>query len=576
MKPLIGPNTFALCVLLFASGMLFMSYSQSLSGKIIDEKGLDIKGAIVQLANASLSDTSGDDGTWTITVPTHIEPFVRRLLLPAPVLKSTTIYFAVNKKDMPVKASVYSVSGRLMYHTVDSKLAPGFYSMQLLKNALSPDIYLLRLRIGAETRHFKLMVTGRIAPRSGISLRTSADKQQTEQLKKMAVVIDTVKVSKAGYEPAAVPISSYGEGPLTITLKAYVPAYHLNPPDPCYNQWYVKNCVPGDPNSACGGKCRVANACNPPEDPNKADLPKTFVCPRFMLYSPEMLQAAKDDATLYGWDNNGEPPFVYGVVGHDADIGGLDNGESSCCQCYQIVYVTPEPSSPKPPDLPYPKPLIVQSFNTQASGPKGFDVFMAAGGYGAFNACYNDPAFSGTTKFNEFMYDKYPYQNPGSGGISFLRYQECIKGWPPTIDGVLSAVCQEKIKQMCNQAVMNASAEITEYTRHSCIQCNQLTSLYHQNWDVMAKRVRCPQNLTRVTGCRLQEDQLPLPLQQVQTPAQAQANGTFATGYHTTTMQDCCKPTCAWSDWTVGKNLPVDGEWNSFYSCDKNGKPITK
>jgi hypothetical protein len=295
-----------------------------------------------------------------------------------------------------------------------------------------------------------------------------------------------------------------------------------------------------------------------------------------MLFSTEMTQAAKDDAVLYGWGDSDDPPFNYGVVGHDADVGGLDDGESSCCQCYQIVYVKPEPSSPQPPDLPYPKPLIVQSFNTAASGPKGFDVFMGAGGYGAFNSCYNDPAFSNTTKFNEFIYDKFPYQNPGSGGISFLRYPECIKGWPPTIDGVLSTACQEKIKQMCDQALVNASAQVTEDTRRSCIICNQLESLYHQNWDVMVKRVRCPENLTRVTGCRLKEEKLPLPLPAVQTPSQAKTNGTFKDGYHTTTMQDCCKPTCAWTDWTVGKKLPVDGEWNSFYSCDKNGKPFTK
>lgn len=54
------------------------------------------------------------------------------------------------------------------------------------------------------------------------------------------------------------------------------------------------------------------------------------------------------------------------------------------------------------------------------------------------------------------------------------------------------------------------------------------------------------------------------------------AEGTFRGGYHTTTMQDCCKPTCAWADWTEKYDLPVDGEWNSFYSCDKNGEPITK
>lgn len=579
MKSVIKMKINGLCMLLFASGFIFLSHSQSLSGKVIDEKGAGVKGALIHISNASLSDTSGDDGTWNITVSGTIEPLVRRILLPAPVLKGATLYFAINDKNKLVKVSVYTLSGRLLYNAVERKLAPGFYSLNPLVQSLTHNIYAVRFQIGEETTYFKLLGTKDPAQPYGVALlnhSTNSDMTTVGKLEKRKVVIDTVKVSKAGYEPAAVPINSYSDGPLIITLKAYVPAYHLNPPNPCYNQFYVKDCIPGDPNSACGGDCRVANSCSPPEDASKADLPKTFICPRFMLYSTEMLQAAKDDAALYGWGDGEEPPFNYGVVGHDADVGGLDDGNSSCCQCYQIIYETPEPSSPKPPDLPYPKPLIVQSFNTAASGPKGFDVFMGAGGYGAFNSCYKDPEFSNTTKFDEFIYDKFPYQNPGSGGISFLRYTECIKGWPPTIDGVLSAACQEKIKEMCNQALVNASEQVTEDTRRSCIMCNQLGSLYHQNWQVIVKRVRCPENLTRVTGCRLKEDRLPLPLPKVQTPSDAKADGTFASGYHTTTMQDCCKPTCAWADWTSGYKLPVDGEWNSFYSCDKNGKPFTK
>jgi hypothetical protein len=562
------------CILLFALGVLFSSYSQTLSGRVIDEKGVGIEGASVKLANAGLSVTSGANGAWSITVSSGIEPAVRKWLLPAPTIKGATLYFAVIDKDEQVTIGVYALSGKLMNHEVNRKLAPGFYSLNPLEQPLNPAIYVIQFRIGNKTTCFKLLVKDR-QDKSGVSLLNKTN-TAAEGLEKRMVVMDTVKVSKAGYAPAAVPISSYESGPLTITLNTLVPAYYLNPPNPCYNRFYVDSCIPGDPQSKCGGNCSVANACSPPEDPSKANLPKTFICPRFMLYSTEMLQAAKDDAALYGWGNADDPPFNYGVVGHDPDVGGLDDVQSSCCQCYQIIYVTPEPSSPQPPDLPYPKSLVVQSFNTAAGGPKGFDLFMGAGGYGAFNSCYKDPAFANTSKFGEFIYDNYPYQNPGGGGISFLRYPECIKGWPPTVDGVLSFACQEKIKQMCDQALVNASAQITDDTRRSCIETNKPASLYHQNWQVMVKRVRCPDNLTRVTGCRLKEEKLPLPLPAVQTPADAKANGAFRDGYHTTTMQDCCKPTCAWADWTVGYKLPVDGEWNSFYSCDKNGKPITK
>ncbi|MBN1576184.1 MAG: carboxypeptidase regulatory-like domain-containing protein [Chitinispirillaceae bacterium] len=564
-----------LCILLFASGVFFLSYS--LTGRVIDINGSGIEGAFVELVSAALSATSGTDGAWTIPVVGGIPPILRNRLLPVPVLRGATLHFVVGDDDENVGISVHALDGRFMYDAVNRKLAAGFYRLNPLDRSLGAGMYALRVRIGAETAHLRLPVLRGMNTR-GISLSNATGTASAGRLEKRTVVIDTVRVSKAGYASAVRPVSSY-EDSITITLDTLAPAYHLPPPHPCYNRFNVENCIKGDPNSACGGNCTVANSCSPPESQDKASLPKTFICPRFMLFSTEMLQAAKDDAKLYGWGDNEDPPFNYAVVGHDPDVGGLDDVQSSCCQCYQIIYVKPEPSSPQPPELPYPKPLIVQSFNTAASGPKGFDVFMGAGGYGAFNACYDDPAFGNTSNFDEFIYDGYPYQNPGGGGISFLRYpEECLEGWPPTVEAVQSSECQDKIKQLCDQALVKSSTQITEDTRRSCIETNKVESLYHQNWEVMVKRVRCPDNLSRVTGCRLKEEKLPLPHPEVQTPADAKANGTFREGYHTTTMQDCCKPTCAWADWVVGPNykLPADGEWNSFYSCDKNGVPITK
>ena len=58
----------------------------------------------------------------------------------------------------------------------------------------------------------------------------------------------------------------------------------------------------------------------------------SFMCARSMVFSPEMIQAAFHD---WGMDN---PPFVYGVVGHDPDVGGVDDSSNTCCQCYQLVF----------------------------------------------------------------------------------------------------------------------------------------------------------------------------------------------------------------------------------------------
>lgn len=561
--------------ILLLTGTMFKPCS--LTGSVTNASKLPVEGAVVELAVAKKSVTTGQDGTWKIVVTSGIGQGVRNKVLPVPVLRGSMLHFAVCKESEAVNVGIFTLDGRFLFNAFDAKLGAGFYRLNMIRQPLAPATYAVRLRVGSEVTCLKCAVSP-ASNTPGTLLLTGKDEDVpvAAKLVKRKVVLDTLRVTKAGYALAVLPVTSYDDS-IPVVLTALAPSYYLDPPNPCYNKFYVDSCIPGDPTSKCGGNCRVANSCSPPEDISKADLPKTFICPRFMLFSSAMLQAAQDDARLYGWGNGDDAPFNYGVVGHDPDVGGVDDIQSSCCQCYQIVFVKPEPSSPQPPELPYPKPLIVQSFNTAASGPKGFDVFMGAGGYGAFNSCYKDPAFGNTTKFNEFIYDEYPYQNPGSGGISFLRCQECLgSAWPPTAAALQSEACQKKIEQLCNQAKSNASQEVTDDTRRSCIETNKLLSLYHQNWEVMVKRVRCPDNLTRVTGCRLKEEKLPLPLPTVQTPDDAKTNGTFRDGYHTTTMQDCCKPTCAWTDWTVGYKLPVDGEWNSFYSCDKTGTPITK
>jgi hypothetical protein len=291
-----------------------------------------------------------------------------------------------------------------------------------------------------------------------------------------------------------------------------------------------------------------------------------------MLFSPEMEAAVKDDTASNGWGDPNDPPFHYAVVGHDPDTAGVDQGlnQGTCCQCYQLVFESGEqPGS----DIPPPKPLIVQSFNTQAGGPKAFDVFMGAGGLGAFNACYDDPAIANTSRGGEFLFDNYPSEADGTfnGGVKPLRYAQCQSNGIVTALSIASQTCQSLIQQQCGQITSNRSQSVTNTARTSCIRSNQAESFYHQNWHVRAKRVECPAALTRVTGCALSPQGLPSADPSVQNVALA--DSTFQSGYHITSMSDCCKPTCAWTD---NVNEPIEGAFRSFYSCDASGVPITQ
>ena len=311
----------------------------------------------------------------------------------------------------------------------------------------------------------------------------------------------------------------------------------------------------------CGGSCE---ACIPYPDPPLEDNAGArsaceangtgFMCAQSMVFSPHMVQAAKDDF------DTSDPPFVYGVVGHDPDPGGVDgqssNYSSTCCQCYQLVFKGPRDAAVS---VPLPKPMIVQAFNTYAGGPTAFDIFMAVGGHGNFNGCTE----------NGRQYSGYPDTGGDwSGGVRATRYSQCsANGY--TAESIGSAQCQDYVASQCEE--IEAAEPTQSISRESCVATNRVDTHYHMNWNVVVKRVECPENLTRVTGCRLNAQGLPEADPEIDTVAEAMANDFRDSDYHTTTMQDCCRPTCAWPDNTENTQAP----YSLFYSCDQEGNPYT-
>jgi hypothetical protein len=304
-----------------------------------------------------------------------------------------------------------------------------------------------------------------------------------------------------------------------------------------------------------------------------------------MLFSPEMKQAAIDD---------GNTGFNYAVVGHDVDRGGIDgDANSTCCQCYQLVFAYPSPvndrqaqanpDNPNPPasGIPVPPPLIVQSFNTAATA-KTFDIYMAGGGFGANNAC--GPNQQPQSRSGLYMYSSYPTDGqPNQGGVKPASlYQECKTSinWVTT-ESLSSTQCQSRIENACNDFESSIPG-LAEQATGSCTQSNSPDTFYHLNWSVYVMKVECPEHLTQVTGCKLAPQGLPEVARDVTSAAQAATNSSFwskSSGggmYETTTMEDCCRPSCASKDWITGKGLTTDGAYNAFYSCDVAGAPLTE
>ena len=307
----------------------------------------------------------------------------------------------------------------------------------------------------------------------------------------------------------------------------------------------------------CGGSCGACPSYKI-NGPNTGDTVGSgcnggpaFMCTRDMVFSPELKVAETDD-----FASPTDPQFVYGVVGHDKDTGGLDteSGGNACCQCYQLVFTSPrDPVT----GLATPKPMIVQAFNTGAGGGQNFDIFMGSGGEGANTA--------GCSK----QYSAYPtLGQPNSGGIRAQNVSQCASSMGALSSSAIATMsCQSAIAADC-EMITASNAAVQSSTQISCEETSQPQNLYHLNWNVMAKRIECPANLTRVTGCKLKSQGLPAADPTAIDMTSASSKG-FSSGYTTTTMQDCCRPTCAYHGNVTGG----DPTYKQYYTCDGSGNP---
>ena len=250
------------------------------------------------------------------------------------------------------------------------------------------------------------------------------------------------------------------------------------------------------------------------------------------LLSNDMILASRWDGFF--------PDFVYGVAGSSSD--------DDCGKCYQVQLLDAERIWRD--DFSF---LLLQVINSGFDVmPYQFDVMMGAGGFGYFTACNSDcssrycqggPCAKGmfSTSFDEW--NNAAYDDPNtcySGGIKWLEN---------------STMAQET----CHRLHENVHVE------DSCVRSNE--EKYHQNFvEIRTERVQCPEGLYRLTGLqRNDDDHFPLPSRSLSLNQHCQGDRTQG-HYCITTMQDCCKPSCAWR----GKGNPSP-TWDHVDYCDAQG-----
>jgi hypothetical protein len=225
------------------------------------------------------------------------------------------------------------------------------------------------------------------------------------------------------------------------------------------------------------------------------------------------------------------------------------------------------------------KPLIVQSFNTgiDCTPPKNdsggqFDIYMGAGGLGANVGCASTST-DGTTYGGGFYggaLDLWPDIQDGNRNGGVDRYDMCeqitnVPGFRGNDSDWQNINWGKEMIQNCKMAMGNSAT-------------NPINP-YHGNWAIRYKEIKCPENLIKVTGLQLANPDISYDGSILPNPNPDLVKGTDKDGNlsdgnpgFTSSMMDCCKPSCSVNDMTAVTQ--VNPNWKSIYMCDKNGNKI--
>ncbi len=201
--------------LLLATGFAVQAQTVNIRGKVSNEAGQAVSGAVVELAVRKLKDTTDANGMYNLSGTTGIGrqalPFTERMALDGSILE------LILSRSQPVKLEVFDVRGNLLKREVHANAAAGAHRWNLSEGASPNNMLVVKASVGGQARTFHylpLVGAGYVGqrPASGIAPLAA-------QLAKSAADVDSLLVSASGMTTKKVPLSSY-DATVDVTLAA--------------------------------------------------------------------------------------------------------------------------------------------------------------------------------------------------------------------------------------------------------------------------------------------------------------------------------------------------------------------
>lgn len=191
----------------------------SLKGIVKDDKGAVVAGAQVSLVKLSEKDTTDAKGEFAIEATGVAKPFSISIRNSSGVeAKGNNIQFSVSSDAKDGSIEIVSTNGRRVALIPLGKLNAGTHLQPL--PSLSAGFYVMNINIDHSTTTLNLVNSGKMFH---VSEAKISSRQNGAVSYVAAISVDTLVVTKSGFETAKVALETYTKSDISVTLKTQGP-----------------------------------------------------------------------------------------------------------------------------------------------------------------------------------------------------------------------------------------------------------------------------------------------------------------------------------------------------------------
>lgn len=200
--------------LIFVIGFGLSAQTISIKGKVTNQSGNAISGAIVTLKSQKLADTTDASGTFSISGGTSAVRSASPSLSGNELVLMRNGKIEINlSKGAPICVDLFDLQGNLLEKALFNPAEAGNFQFDLTNHRFAATIMMVRVIVGQKTYNFRSLPSGyglRTNTTSGVSSANGA-------FASLQATVDSLLVTASQYSPKTVKITSY-DTTVAITL----------------------------------------------------------------------------------------------------------------------------------------------------------------------------------------------------------------------------------------------------------------------------------------------------------------------------------------------------------------------